>query len=230
MEAGKQSDVVLFGTWYSSYCTRIILALKMKGINFEYVEEDLANKSELLINFNPVHQKVPVLVHKGNPIAESFVILEYIEDHWNHRPKILPEDPYERSKVRFWAQFYDQKIILGTLPIFKSEREEREGACKELSKLIRVFEEGMKKDFPGKFPFYDGKNLGLLDIVVGPNACNYLALREVLGDVIGSKRNPDFFSWVDALKDHPLIKETLPPHHKMVQKLKEKMPQKPKDH
>lgn len=95
--------------------------------------------------------------------------------------------------------------------------------------MIRVFEEGMKKDFPGKFPFYQGRNLGLLDIVVGPNACNYLALREVVGDVIDSKRNPDFFSWVDALKGHPLIKETLPPHHKMVHKLKEKIHIKPKD-
>lgn len=121
--------------------------------------------------------------------------------------------------------------MLGALPILKSsEGEERERACEELSKLIRVFEEGMKKDLPGKFPFYDGENLGLVDIVVGPNASNYLALREVVGPVIDSKRNPDFFSWVDALKAHPLIKETLPPHHKMVQKLKEKIPQKPKDH
>lgn len=107
---GKQSDVVLFGTWYSSYCTRIVLALKIKGIDFEYIEEDLANKSELLLKYNPVHQKVPVLVHKGNPIAESFVILEYIEEQWNHHPKILPDHPYERAKLRFWAQFYDQKV------------------------------------------------------------------------------------------------------------------------
>lgn len=120
--------------------------------------------------------------------------------------------------------------MLGALPILKSEGEERERACEEQSKLIRVFEEGMKKDFPGKFPFYDGKSLGLLDIVVGPNAGNYLALREVVGDVIDSKNNPDFFSWVDALKGHPLIKETLPPHQKMVQKLKRNIPQKPKDH
>lgn len=121
------------------------------------------------------------------------------------------------------------QIILGALPILKSIGEERERAVEEQSKLIRVFEDGMKKDFPGKFPFYHGKSLGLLDIVVGPNACNYLALFEVVGDVIDSKRNPDFFTWVDALKEHPLIKEALPAHHKMVQKLKEKIALKPKD-
>lgn len=121
------------------------------------------------------------------------------------------------------------QILLGALPILKSIGEERERAVEELSKLTRVFEDGMKKDFPGKFPFYHGKSLGLLDVVVGPNVCNYLALREVVGDVIHSKRNPDFCSWVDALKEHPLIKETVPPQHKMVQKLKEKIVLKPKD-
>ena len=106
----KKGEVVLFGTWASTFCTRVELALKLKGISYEYVEEDLTNKSKLFLSLNPVHKKVPVLVHNGKSIAESLIILEYIEECWNTTPKLLPEDPYQRAKVRFWANYYDQKV------------------------------------------------------------------------------------------------------------------------
>uniref|UniRef100_A0A7N2L9F8 Glutathione S-transferase n=1 Tax=Quercus lobata TaxID=97700 RepID=A0A7N2L9F8_QUELO len=107
----KKGEVVLFRTWASPVCTRVEIALKLKGISYEYAEEDLTNKSELFLSLNPVHKKVPVLVHNGKSIAESLVILEYIEECWNTTPKLLPEDPYQRAKLRFWANYYDQKVI-----------------------------------------------------------------------------------------------------------------------
>ncbi|ESQ27695.1 hypothetical protein EUTSA_v10019483mg, partial [Eutrema salsugineum] len=43
------------------------------GIPYNYIEEDLKNKSESLIQLNPVHKKIPLLVHDGKPVAESQV-------------------------------------------------------------------------------------------------------------------------------------------------------------
>ncbi|KAL5553838.1 hypothetical protein UlMin_041239 [Ulmus minor] len=219
----QKSEVVLIGIWRSSYCQRVELALKVKGIPYEFIEEDLSNKSELLLSYNPVHKKVPVLVHKGKPIAESLVILEYIDEQWGDSPKLLPEDPYERAKVRFWANFYDQKIMPATLPIIMSKGREQEKAIDDMNELLREFEDGMKRDFPGKFDFDDdAQNLGFLDIVVGTNAGNYKAFNEAVAVVMSPEKTPQFWSWVNALKEHPLIKETLPPHDILVAKMREK--------
>ncbi|KAJ1258696.1 hypothetical protein BS78_10G095400 [Paspalum vaginatum] len=64
-------------------------ALALKGVRYEYVEEDLDNKSETLRHLNPVHGgKVPVLVVDGRPL----VIIEYV------------------GPARLWARFIRDKV------------------------------------------------------------------------------------------------------------------------
>lgn len=106
----QRSKVTLHGMWISTYSKRVEIALKLKGILYEYVEEDLQNKSESLIQLNPVHKKIPVLVHDGKPVAESLVILEYIDETWKNSPRFFPEDPYERAQVRFWVSYINQQV------------------------------------------------------------------------------------------------------------------------
>ncbi|KAK7307112.1 hypothetical protein VNO77_39883 [Canavalia gladiata] len=225
----KASEVVLLGSWASSYCTRVALALKLKGIPYKYVEEDLRNKSELLIQHNPVHKKVPVLLHKGKSIPESLTILEYIDESWNYSPKLLPEDPYQRAKVRFWANYFDLKIMPCTNSILLSNGEERKKAIEDLNEMLRVLEKGVKEDLHEQFHFFNGETLGLLDIVVGTSCCNYKVFYEACNiEVIGPKMNPEIFMWVNAMKEHPLMKETLPPHDKLVAKIKGIMDPSPK--
>ena len=117
MELEGENKVRLHGMWASLFSLRVELALKVKGIPYEYIEEDLKNKSPLLLKYNPVHKKVPVLIHRGRPIAESLVILEYIDDTWKNGPKLLPEDPYKRAQVRFWTCFLHQQVIIQILQL-----------------------------------------------------------------------------------------------------------------
>ncbi|MFS7933696.1 putative glutathione transferase [Helianthus anomalus] len=112
-------ELKLYTTPGSTFAFRVELALILKGINYKIVEENTKNKSVDLLKYNPVHKQVPVLVHNGNPISESLVIVEYIDDVWKGYP-ILPQDPYEKSVVRFWARFIDSTCIPAIFKVFGS--------------------------------------------------------------------------------------------------------------
>ncbi|KAK2651083.1 hypothetical protein Ddye_018572 [Dipteronia dyeriana] len=97
---GDCEQVRLHGAWLSPFSCRVIWALKRKGIAFEYIEEDLSNKTPMLLQYNPIHQNIPMLLHTGKSIYESMIIIKYIEEMWSHTPLLLA-DPYERVIAHF---------------------------------------------------------------------------------------------------------------------------------
>jgi glutathione S-transferase len=102
-------QVTLLDFWASPVGMRVRIALAEKGVKYEYKEQSLRNKSALLLEMNPVHRKIPVLIHNGKPICESLNIVQYIDETWKQSP-LLPSDPYERTHSMFWADFVDQKV------------------------------------------------------------------------------------------------------------------------
>lgn len=107
-------EVLLLGAWYSPYAYRVQWALKLKGVHYEVLEEDLYNKSPFLLKHNPVCKKIPVLVHNGKAIIDSLCIIEYIDEIWKHNP-LMPQHPYEKAMARFWADFAEEKVYFSLL-------------------------------------------------------------------------------------------------------------------
>ncbi|KAK7307175.1 hypothetical protein VNO77_40003 [Canavalia gladiata] len=95
-----KNDLKLLGAWFSPFPLRVQIALNLKGLEYEFVEETLDSKSELLLKSNPVHKKIPVLIHADKPICESAIIVQYIDEVWTNSPSILPSNAYDRAIAR----------------------------------------------------------------------------------------------------------------------------------
>ncbi|XP_027126623.1 glutathione S-transferase U9-like [Coffea eugenioides] len=213
-----ENKVVLHGMWASPYVKRVELALKIKGIPFEYVEENLRNKSPQLLKYNPVHKKVPVLVHNGKPVCESLVILEYLDEVWSTGPQLLPKEPYQRANFRFWAA-YIQQLLESIFKLFNADKEAHEKPLQEVHEKLRNLEDGVKEFyFPEGSPNHiSAENLGILDVMLVSVLGPFRAKEEAFSvKILDPEKNPLIFSWIQALIELPLVKEVVPPHDKMV--------------
>ncbi|KAG5240676.1 glutathione S-transferase [Salix suchowensis] len=196
--------VKLLGFWASPFVRRVEWALKLKGVDYEYIEEDIFNKSSQLLELNPVHKLVPVFVHGERVIAESFVILEYIDETWKQCP-LMPQDPHERPWHAFGILFASWKSMC-------SLGEEKEKAAKLTVDAVEKIEGELK----GK-RFFGGESIGYLDIAVGWMSY-WLPIWEEVGSmkILDPLQFPALTSWMRNFLEHPVIKENLPPRDKMI--------------
>ncbi|CAN1282537.1 Probable glutathione S-transferase [Linum perenne] len=213
-------EIKLLGVWASPFSRRIELVLKLKGLQFEYSEEDLSNKSDLLLKSNPVHKKIPVFFHNGKPISESLLIIEYIDETWGNDYSILPTDPYDRAIARFWAKFVDDKVQNVLPTAFKAvvgKDKEREDALEEFSQQITFLEGELK----GK-EYFGGERIGFVDIA----AFFILHWIDVMQEVtetdqlITEEKIPGLVKWMRKLLTVDAVKETLPPREKQIARIR----------
>ncbi|XP_047979778.1 probable glutathione S-transferase [Salvia hispanica] len=199
------SEVKLFGAWFSPFVKRVEMSLNLKGVEYEYIEVDLKNKSPLFLEYNPITKLVPVLVHNGKPIFESSVILEYIDETWEG-PSIFPKDPYDRAMSRFWAKFIEDKC---SGPLWKacwSAGEEREKASKEAEEGLKILENEIKDK-----KFFGGNNIGLVDLVANFIAFGIPILQDVVGfHILTQDKFPNICKWADEFCNDSFVKKNMP--------------------
>jgi glutathione S-transferase len=88
------------------YCARVRILLAEKEVSYEAVEIDLENRPAWLHEKNPVG-RVPILEESGFVLAESRVIMEYLEERYPD-PPLLPPGPAERALVRLWFERFEE--------------------------------------------------------------------------------------------------------------------------
>jgi len=211
-EIRNMGQVKVLNAEQSPFGMRVLIGLQEKGVKYEYQQEDLSSKSELLLQANPVYKKVPVLIHNGKPVCESLVILEYIEDAWSSNP-FLPSNAYDRARERFWAAFVDTKVYYnGAALILKYKGEAQEEAKRNLLEYLGLLEGALNELSGGIKPYFGGKKFGFMDIAFIPFACWFVAW-EAMGvwKIPLDTQFPRLHEWVNACMERESVKKILPP-------------------
>ncbi|KAG5545923.1 hypothetical protein RHGRI_018175 [Rhododendron griersonianum] len=195
--------VVLLSTWASMFGMRVKIALAEKGVEYEYKEDSLAKKSPLLLMMNPIHKKVPVLIHKGKPVCESLNIVQYIDEVWKEKSPLFPSDPYERAQARFWADYVDQKIYSVGRRVWATKGKEQEVAKEEFTNCFKVLEEAL-----GNKPYFGGEEFGFVDVSLIPFYSWFYAY-ETCGNFSIEAKCPKLIAWAKRCMKRESVSKSL---------------------
>lgn len=200
-------DISLLDFWVSPFGMRVRLALAEKGLCYQFIEESLmtTERSPLLLKMNPVHKKIPVLIHRGRPICESVNIVQYIDEFWNDRSPLLPQDPYQRANARFWADFIDKKVYSSMSGIWNNKGEGLDELKKDFIETFKVIEEGAL----GNKPYLGGESFGFVDICLIPFTCIFMAC-EKYGDLSIQEELPGIAAWAKRCRERESVSKVLP--------------------
>ena len=100
--------IILYGSPLSTYTAKVRLALNWRGLAFEEREPEGGYKSAAW-SARVAMGTIPALDHDGFLLAESEVILEYLEETFPDRP-LLPAQPQARAVVRCLARLHDLHV------------------------------------------------------------------------------------------------------------------------
>src|SRR4051795_2394122 len=184
------------------YVQRAVIALTEKGVAFERIDIDLANKPDWFQKISPLG-KVPVLrvvTEEGETVLfESNVICEYIEDTQGGA-KLHPENPLQRAQHRAWMEFGSTILselwgleTTGDAAVFEAKR------VAVAAKFARV------EDALGSGPFFAGDKFSLVDAVFAP-IFRYFDVFDELIDLSIFAETPKVRAWREALAQRPSVR------------------------
>lgn len=103
--------LILYNHNLSVCVQKVRLAMTEKGLQWEERDIDLMRGEQVSPEYLKINPKgvVPALVHDGQPVIESTVILEYLDDAFPDHP-LRPDAPIERARMRVWTKTPDDGL------------------------------------------------------------------------------------------------------------------------
>lgn len=192
------------------YVQRAAIALLEKGVVFERVVIDLANKPDWFKAISPLG-KVPLLrvPRPGGQEAilfESNVICEYLEET-QPGARLHPEDALERAQHRAWMEF--GSAILVDVWGYETTREaevfeqKRQALTLKFARVEEALNQGR---------FFSGERFSLVDAVFAP-IFRYFDVFDEIHDSRIFDATPKLRAWRQALAARPSVRNAVVPEY-----------------
>jgi len=186
------------------YVQRAAIVLAEKGIPFERIDVDLANKPDWFKAISPLG-KVPLLKVDDEVLFESAVIVEYLEE--THEPALHPSDPLAKARHRAWMEFGSS--ILADIWVLETTKD---GAAfdQKIETLKTKF--ARLEDALGAGPFFEGPHFSIVDAVFAP-VFRYFDTFDEIADLRVFDGLSKVQAWREALADRKSVRNAVVPDY-----------------
>ncbi len=170
--------MILYGYAQSSATYRVRIALNLKRLAWQDVPVDLLRNDQTASGYLALNPQglVPTLRTDTEDLTQSLAICEYL-DEIQPTPRLLPNDPLGRARVRAFAQAIACEIhplqnlkVLRRLRTFGLDRDEVQRWARTAVEEGLVACEALVAQHGGRFCFGDGVTLA--DVVLIPQLAN----------------------------------------------------------
>jgi ganglioside-induced differentiation-associated protein 1 len=110
--------ITLYDFGNSVACQKVRVVMCEKGLDWETVKVDLFRAEQFNSQYLRLNPKgvVPTIVNEGKAVTESTLICEYLDDVFPE-PRLVPTDPLQRARMRFWSKAVDEGLHEGVTEI-----------------------------------------------------------------------------------------------------------------
>lgn len=183
------------------YVQRAMIVLSEKNITFDIEYIDLSAPPPWFYDISPL-EKVPVLLVDDQPLFESMVICEYLDEVTED--SLYPTDAFKRATNRAWIEFGND-ILSSTFEFYTTEDEKR---FKHLTNILMdKFE--ILEDEISDGTYFNGENFSMVDAVYAPifRYHNRIAQYKDFGFFDDA---PKIKAWGDTLLARPSVIQSVP--------------------
>jgi RNA polymerase-associated protein len=192
----------LYSNTTDPFSHRCRIVLFEKGMDFEVIDVDLADKSEDLSILSP-YSDSPVLEERDLVLTDPNIINEYIDERFPH-PQLMPADPVMRARARLFLKDMENELFIHMKDLESKETKKRESAKKIVTNTLIMLSPILDKQL---FLLHD--EYSMLDVAMAP----LLWRLDHYGIKLGNQSKA-LLKYADKIFTRPLFEEAMSPAEK----------------